>query len=170
MGEYGREQRNQLSRAIANSEPRSKQLKVFVDNRTKVGAQFSLSTSVIQKQTIYRRFGNDNEAKYPRVKYNIGALPHIANGRSDITATIPGNIPLDTTTVPLGGAGVSVNTNRREAERIQGTRTMQVDDGVILGSLGFDHRGNGHRLITSTDGNYDNYLPGLGRVGWTAAP
>lgn len=34
MGEYGREQRTQLSRAIANSEPRSGQLKSFVDNRS----------------------------------------------------------------------------------------------------------------------------------------
>lgn len=33
MGEYGREQRNKLSRAIANSEAGSRQLKGFVDNR-----------------------------------------------------------------------------------------------------------------------------------------
>lgn len=33
MGEYGREQRNQLSRAIANSEVGSRQLKGFADNR-----------------------------------------------------------------------------------------------------------------------------------------
>lgn len=33
MGEYGREQRNQLSRAVANGETGSKQLKAFVDNR-----------------------------------------------------------------------------------------------------------------------------------------
>lgn len=34
MAEYGREQRNQLSRAIANSETGSRQLKGIVDNRT----------------------------------------------------------------------------------------------------------------------------------------
>lgn len=33
MGEYGREQRNQLSRVVSNSRARSKQLKRFVDNR-----------------------------------------------------------------------------------------------------------------------------------------
>lgn len=33
MGEYSREQRNQLSRTIANSETGSRQLKGFVDNR-----------------------------------------------------------------------------------------------------------------------------------------
>lgn len=35
MGEYGREQRNQLSRAIANGEVGSRQLKKFVDHRDK---------------------------------------------------------------------------------------------------------------------------------------
>lgn len=33
MAEYSREQRNQLSRAITNSEAKSRQLKGFVDNR-----------------------------------------------------------------------------------------------------------------------------------------
>lgn len=33
MGEYAREQRNQLSRAVANSETKGKQMKGFVDNR-----------------------------------------------------------------------------------------------------------------------------------------
>lgn len=36
MAEYGREQRNQLSRAIVNSEAGSKQLKEFADNRSRI--------------------------------------------------------------------------------------------------------------------------------------
>lgn len=36
MAEYGREQRSQLSRAIANSRIRSGQLKVFADNRRQI--------------------------------------------------------------------------------------------------------------------------------------
>lgn len=39
MAEYGREQRNQLSRAIANSETGSRQLKGFVDSRKETAVQ-----------------------------------------------------------------------------------------------------------------------------------
>lgn len=45
MGEYSREQRNQLSRAVANSEPRIGQLKGFVDNRQRSNVM-QLLTSV----------------------------------------------------------------------------------------------------------------------------
>lgn len=43
MGEYGREQRNQLSRAISTSETGSRQLKRFVDNRI---------SNIIQMKTL----------------------------------------------------------------------------------------------------------------------
>ena len=46
MGEYGREQRNQLSRAIANNELSSKQLKRFVDNRKQNITQMILGNSI----------------------------------------------------------------------------------------------------------------------------
>lgn len=170
MAEYGREQRNQLSRAIANSDAGSRQLKGFVDNRIKAGIQFSLSTSVIQKRPIYRRFDASNEARYPRVRYSNAGLPHMAESRFDITATIPGVIPLNTITVPQAGQGVSVNTNRAVVNHLPGTRTMQVDDSAINGNLNFDHRGNGHRLIMSANGNYQDYLTELGQVAWAPAP
>lgn len=48
MGEYSREQRNQLSRVIANGGLQSKQLKAFVDNRCNFVIQQ-------QKQSIYVR-------------------------------------------------------------------------------------------------------------------
>lgn len=45
MAEYGREQRNQLSRAIANNETGSRQLKGFVDNRQR-SSVMQLLTSI----------------------------------------------------------------------------------------------------------------------------
>lgn len=36
MAEYSREQRNQLSRAVANSETRNRQMKNFIDNRKQI--------------------------------------------------------------------------------------------------------------------------------------
>lgn len=48
MGEYGREQRNQLSRVITNSDTGGKQLKTFVDNRPEKRIQ----NSIIQKFAI----------------------------------------------------------------------------------------------------------------------
>lgn len=49
MAEYSREQRNQLSRAIANSETGSRQLKRFVDNR------YSSVKYMQKKQTVIQR-------------------------------------------------------------------------------------------------------------------
>lgn len=46
MGEYGREQRNQLSRGIANSDAGSRQLKGIVDNRQLMKSQPSLNDAV----------------------------------------------------------------------------------------------------------------------------
>lgn len=56
MGEYGREQRNQLSRAIANSEAGSRLLKKnahcnaigFIDKRTRAGARSLMGNSSMQ--------------------------------------------------------------------------------------------------------------------------
>ena len=36
MAEYSREQRNQLSRAVANSETGNRQMKNFIDNRKQI--------------------------------------------------------------------------------------------------------------------------------------
>ncbi|WP_259281376.1 DUF4157 domain-containing protein [Bacteroides fragilis] len=49
MAEYGREQRNQLSRAITNSEVGSRQLKGFVDNRPQAVNQTKLIDSIQKK-------------------------------------------------------------------------------------------------------------------------
>lgn len=56
MGEYGREQRNQLSRVIANSMTRSKQLKRFTDNRI---------SHIIQMKTLIigKSFQNSPDAR-----------------------------------------------------------------------------------------------------------
>lgn len=49
MGEYGREQRSQLSRVIDHSESKSSQLKGFVDNRPKAVSQAKLIASIQKK-------------------------------------------------------------------------------------------------------------------------
>lgn len=49
MAEYGKEQRNQLSRAITNSEVGSRQLKGFVDNRPQAVNQTKLIDSIQKK-------------------------------------------------------------------------------------------------------------------------
>lgn len=51
MGEYGREQRNQLSRGIADSKPGSGQLKEFVDNRTKYTTNSAMPNSTQYKHS-----------------------------------------------------------------------------------------------------------------------
>ena len=48
MGEYGREQRNQLSRVIANSKLRGPIMKIFVDNRSK--ANSFINNSLVRNQ------------------------------------------------------------------------------------------------------------------------
>ncbi len=55
MAEYGREQRNQLSRAVANSETGSRQLKGFVDNRKGDHKQSNLlkSTLLVSQRKAY---------------------------------------------------------------------------------------------------------------------
>lgn len=51
MGEYSREQRNQLSRAVANNRTGSRQLKEFVDNR-----QFSMmQRDCVQTKAIAKK-------------------------------------------------------------------------------------------------------------------
>ena len=50
MGEYSREQRNQLSRAIANSETGSKQLKQIIDNRMLFVEQMKFANSFSPKR------------------------------------------------------------------------------------------------------------------------
>ena len=52
MGEYSREQRNQLSRAIANSETGSRQLKGFVDNRCNI--QMMSVQGINKPSSLYR--------------------------------------------------------------------------------------------------------------------
>lgn len=56
MGEYGREQRHQLSRSIANSGAGSRQMKGFVDNRT---------SNIIQMKTLIigKSFQNTPDAR-----------------------------------------------------------------------------------------------------------
>lgn len=56
MAEYRREQRNQLSRAIANSETGSRQLKEFVDNRHSVDLVVQCRPRMLECETeiIYR--------------------------------------------------------------------------------------------------------------------
>lgn len=58
MGEYYREQRNQLSRAIANSGTGSSQLKGFVDNRRK---------ATVQRFQVYRNGGRNPGNLTPRL-------------------------------------------------------------------------------------------------------
>lgn len=69
MGEYDRKQRNQLSRAIANNNTGSKQLKGFVDNRMNFQSVtlqlYFKSNSVIQKH---------QEIKLPNKPFNYTLL------------------------------------------------------------------------------------------------
>lgn len=58
MAEYDKQQRNQLSRAIANSEPRSRQLKVIIDNKNNNISISTFSGGIVQKKN---EFG---DAKY----------------------------------------------------------------------------------------------------------
>lgn len=69
MAEYSREQRNQLSRAIANSDTGSRQLKGFVDNRCN-----TLINTAIQLQKIENNWGIfDFEIKKLSSKKKIGS-------------------------------------------------------------------------------------------------
>lgn len=75
MGEYGREQRNQLSRVIANSKLRGVQLKIFVDNRSKANSFINNSlvrnrecqtnkNIILQAKWGWNRKQKDGEAHY----------------------------------------------------------------------------------------------------------
>lgn len=55
MGEYGREQRNQLSRAIANSGVGSRQLKSFVDNRMQILSHVKLMRTIQERRSNVRQ-------------------------------------------------------------------------------------------------------------------
>lgn len=57
MAEYGREQRNQLSRAVANSETGSKQLKGFVDNRRITNKPIQYKKNMLECTTEIKVFG-----------------------------------------------------------------------------------------------------------------
>ena len=74
MGEYGNEQRNQLTKVINHSESKKSQLKRFVDNRYQTVSQTKLVNSILKKSNsclsniTQRRVlslgGVDNEVKY----------------------------------------------------------------------------------------------------------
>lgn len=56
MGEYTRNQRNQLSRVIANNEKESRQLKRFGDNRTQMLSHVQLMRTIQEKKSNVRQF------------------------------------------------------------------------------------------------------------------
>lgn len=62
MGEYGREQKNQLSRAIANSKTKGMQLQRFVDNRLISTAQ--MMTNAISNVNQFVKVSADIKLKY----------------------------------------------------------------------------------------------------------
>lgn len=82
MAEYSREQRNQLSRAIANSETGSRQLKGFVDNRR------NYLFTIGQSKTIQRMVR--------RGKYDFSSGMHFAieHGRQARTLYSDGTFPI----------------------------------------------------------------------------
>lgn len=73
MGEYGREQRNQLSRVIANGEVRSKQLKGIVDNRFSSFMQFAkMNESYSNTLDLLQLSPNKIVLRSARVHYSDG--------------------------------------------------------------------------------------------------
>lgn len=98
MGEYGREQRNQLSRAVANNETGSKQLKGFVDNRK---IPMLLNSQILQMVPVIKTLDLMEQGK-----------KHLAGGISPdkITKRLVGN----------NGENISQVLAVREYEHYQG--------------------------------------------------
>nr|WP_302831127.1 hypothetical protein [uncultured Bacteroides sp.] len=80
MGEYGREQRSQLSRAIANNKTGSRQLKGIVDNRPKKRIQ----NSIIQKFAI--------PPALPRIANDVNSIIEDMGTMGNEDEQIPGSI------------------------------------------------------------------------------
>lgn len=84
MAEYSREQRNQLSRAIANSELGSKQLKGFVDNRSNVYGRINTIKAFPNKKCSIQRFviEEGNRKILSTTEYESGKIAEVEKGRS----------------------------------------------------------------------------------------
>lgn len=92
MGEYGREQRNQLSRAIANNETGSRQLKGFVDNRPQSIVQFCMNEMMCNNSRVVQRVQLEN-IEFPSTDdvQAIGTTIHSLIGRDYV---LNGAMPL----------------------------------------------------------------------------
>lgn len=99
MAEYSREQRNQLSRAIANSEAGSRQLKGFVDNRL-----VNMATLIPQRKA----------SGHPIMQYFTvhGGTTSAITGPSGESATIctQNSVTLDTNDRLVSGNGTATGT------------------------------------------------------------
>lgn len=84
MAEYSREQRYQLSRAVANSESGSKQLKGFVDNRSNVCGRTNTIKSFPNKKCPIQRFVIEEGDKriLSTTKDESGKIAEVEKGRS----------------------------------------------------------------------------------------
>ena len=63
MGEYSREQRNQLSRVIANSETGSRQMKGFMDNRRGTNKPVQYKKNMLECTTEIKVLGKQSTTK-----------------------------------------------------------------------------------------------------------
>ncbi len=84
MAEYSREQRNQFSRAVANSELGSKQLKGFVDNRSNVCGRINTIKAFPNKKCPIQRFviEEGNRKILSTTKSESGKIAEVEKGRS----------------------------------------------------------------------------------------
>ena len=70
MGEYGREQKNRLSRMTTNSEPRSGQLKGFIDNRRSTNRIIQYKPRMLECRTEITIFDGRQRSKVARTGRN----------------------------------------------------------------------------------------------------
>lgn len=85
MGEYGREQRNQLSRAIANNGAGSRQLRQLIDGRKDCFIK-QFENQVVQRLEVYRAGNHVDNTYIPRHPVDTQGPNDSKNGLSTFDA------------------------------------------------------------------------------------